>query len=448
MNLKTRSSTFSSVLEYLLPAMVFTLSMQLLRVFISGLAWYLRDTVGIPTVSLIPYAFDTFLLGFLAAALRRLAGSHTALWITAGGVAVLRLIEQLSGNPALDLGLSIAGIGLFLNFLSIFIGHVRMQGNRAAPRWVYGVVLGLGLDIALRGVFGARDLNTISGVIPLLIVVVIVLLIFWALWREPKPEVGITSDAAWKHALPLMTIGPYMVLQLLFFQSQGWVEEVSGLNAPLGFVIVMLGTLVAAAGIAWGFARPRSMHPILALGIAIYLSLAVFGIDRAGGMIVFTILFGQLLMGWGWAVVAGVTKQANGPGLWRTTVVVAGGMVLFLALVFAYYIAMDMALPFTRQVFPTTAAVLLGVLLLAASIQARSQTDVASWDLSGISVAGVLAIVPLAYWALLGSAPVAEQPSGLPIKVMSYNVHAGFGFAGLQDLEAYHPPIIIIIFAY
>ncbi|MEE9512600.1 MAG: hypothetical protein V3V46_00860, partial [Anaerolineales bacterium] len=115
--------------------------------------------------------------------------------------------------------------------------------------------------------------------------------------REPKPEAGIASDAAWKHALPLMTIGPYMVLQLLFFQSQGWVEEVAGLNAPLGFVIVMLGTLAAAAGVAWGFARSRSMHPILAFGIAIYLTLAVFGIDQAGGVIVFTILIGQLLMG-------------------------------------------------------------------------------------------------------------------------------------------------------
>ncbi|MBE9479926.1 MAG: endonuclease/exonuclease/phosphatase family protein [Chloroflexi bacterium] len=436
MKLKTRSSIFSSTLQYLLPALVFTLSMQLLRVFISGLAWYLRDTVGISTISLIPYAFGTFLLGFLAAALRRLAGSRNALWITAGGVAILRLVEQLSANPALDFGLSIIGVGLFLNFLSIFIGHLRMQGDRAAPRWIYGLVLGLAFDIALRGVFGARDLNAVSGVVPLVVVVVIVVLIFWALWREPKPDADIASDAAWKHALPLMTIGPYMVLQLLFFQSQGWVEEVAGLNAPLGFVIVMLGSLSATAGIAWGFARPRSMHPILAFGIAIYLALVVYYADQAGGMIVFAILIGQLLMGWGWAVVASVAKRADRPGLWRTTVAVAGGMVLFLALVFAYYLAMDIAMPFPRQVFPTAAAALLGLLLLFASIQTRSQTEVASWDLSGISVAGVLAIVPLAYWVLLGSAPTPEQPSGLPIKVMSYNVHSGFSFSGRQDLEA------------
>jgi len=250
MNSKARSSIFSRTLEYLLPVLVFTLGMQLLRVFIPSLAWYLRDTVKISTLNLIPYAFGTFLLGFLAAALRRLVGARNALWIAAGGVAVVRLAEQLSASPALDFGLSIAGMGLFLIFLPIFIGHVRMQGERAAPRWVYGIVLGLAFDIALRGVFGARDLSTISGVIPLLVVVVIVFLIFWALWREPKLGSEIPSETTWRRAIPLLAIGPYLVLQLLFFQSQGWVEEVAGLNTPLGFVVVMLGSLAAAAGIA------------------------------------------------------------------------------------------------------------------------------------------------------------------------------------------------------
>ena len=123
MNSKARSSIFSRTLEYLLPVLVFTLGMQLMRVFIPSLAWYLRAQVQISTLNLIPYAFGTFLLGFLAAALRRLVGARNALWIAAGGVAVVRLAEQLSASPALDFGLSIAGMGLFLLFLPIFIGH-------------------------------------------------------------------------------------------------------------------------------------------------------------------------------------------------------------------------------------------------------------------------------------------------------------------------------------
>ncbi len=436
MNQKPQSTIFSHVLEYLLPALVITLGMQSLRMFIAGVAWYLRDTVGMSSLSVIPYAFATFFLGFLAAGLHRLVGPRAALWITVGGVAVLRLIEQLSVSPAWDFGLSIAGVGLFLNFLPIFIAHVRAQGERAAPRWTYGLVLGLSFDIVLRGVFGTRDLSTVAGVIPLVILVAIGVLIFWALRREPQPETGIHSEATWRQVLPLMTIGPYLVLQLLFFQSQGWVEEVAGLSAPLGFVIVMLGNLAAAVGLAWGFARPRSLHPIVALSITIYLALAAFGADQLGGMMVVTILLGQVLMGWGWAVVAGVSTQANRPGLVRTTVVVVGAMVLFLAIVFAYYLAQDIVMPFQRQVFPAVAGALLGLFLLMATFQAQSLTEVIARDFSGISVAGVLAIVPLAYWVLLGPASAPEQPSGLPIKVMTYNIHSGFNMDGRQDLEA------------
>jgi endonuclease/exonuclease/phosphatase family metal-dependent hydrolase len=436
MNAKTQSSSFSRIHGYLLPAMVITFGMQLLRVFIPSLAWYLRDTVGISSLSLIPYAFGTFFLGFLAAALRLLLGSRTMLWITAGGVAVIRMIEQLIADPAVDFLLSVAGMGLFLNFLSIFIGHIRAQGDRAAPRWAFGLVLGLAFDVTLRSLFGVMDLSMISGAVPIVVVVVIAVLIFFALWLEPVVEAGIPTGTAWKAALPLLAIGPYMVLQLLFFQSQGWVEEVAGLTAPIGFVIVMLGSLAAVVGVAWGFARPRTLRPLIAIGIAIYLTLAVYWIDQPGGLVVITIFIGQLLTGWGWAVIAGVGMQADRPGLGRTTVVVGGGMVLFLALAFAFYLAQDVAMPFPRQVFPAAAAALLGLFLLLASIQAGSLSEYASWDLSGTSVAGILVIVSLISWVLIDPVPTPEQPGGYPIKVMSYNVHSGFAMEGQHDLEA------------
>ena len=434
MNPKARSFDISRILDYLLPVLVFTFGLQMLRVFIPGLAWYLRDTVGTSTLSLIPYAFGTFALGFLAAPLRRLAGARSALWISAGGLAIIRLLEQISGNPGWDFWLSIAGMGLFLIFLSLFMGQIRMQGDKAAPRWVLGLVLGLAFDTALRGVFGARDLSTISGVVPVVIVAVIVILIFWALGREPKSEVEVPSDVSGKYALSLLTIGPYMVLQLLLFQSQGWVEEVAGLGFPIGFIIVMLGYLVAAVGVAWGFARPRSLHPLIAAGLTIYLVYAAYTADQAGKLIVLMILLGQFFMGWGWAVVGSVNTPANKSGIRRTTAAVAGGMLLFLTLAFAYYIAMDMALPFPREVFPTAAAALLGILVLIASFQARSKPE-SSWDFSGVSASAVLVLVPLVFWVLLGSPPAPEEPSGFPVKVMSYNIHSGFNIAGSQDLE-------------
>lgn len=434
----TKSRTFNSlrIFEILLPVMVITLGMQFLRLVISGLAWYMRDALKIGTLSLLPYAVGTFLLGFLAAVLRRLAGPRLALWVTAGGIALVRLVEQLSTSPAADFWLSIAGVGLFLNFLPVFMGHLRVQGERAAERWTYGLVVGLAFDNGLRTIFGVRDLSTISGVIPLATIAVIAVVIFWALWREPAAASEIPSETTWKRSLPLIAIGPILMLQMLFFQSHGWVEEVAHLSTPLGFVIVMLGNLAAAIGAAWGFARPRTFRPLVALGITIYLILTIYVADQLGMLIVVTLLIGQWLMGWGWAMIAGVGAQADRPGLGRTTVALAGGMLLFFVCSFAFYVAQDIAMPFPRQVFPAFAAALVGLFFLLASAEVQSLPAVAAWDLSGISAAGILLIVALVTWALMGSAPAAVQPSGFPIKVMTYNIHSGFSMAGRQDLEA------------
>ena len=73
--------------QWILPILVVTMGMQLLRLFIGSLTWYLRDTEGLSAVSLAPYAFGTFLLALLAPLLWRVAGPRLALWISAGGVA-------------------------------------------------------------------------------------------------------------------------------------------------------------------------------------------------------------------------------------------------------------------------------------------------------------------------------------------------------------------------
>ena len=64
-----------------LPALVVTLGLQLLRVFIPSLAWYLRDTLGVGSAVLGACAFGTFLLGFhrRAAAPRARSHRHAAL---------------------------------------------------------------------------------------------------------------------------------------------------------------------------------------------------------------------------------------------------------------------------------------------------------------------------------------------------------------------------------
>ncbi len=130
--MKNRASSFyiAQIKSYLLPVLVITFGLQFIRSFIPSLAWYLRDTAAVGTLSLIPYAFGTFLLGFLAPLIRRIAGARTAIWFTAGGLALVRIIEQICRTPGIDLWLNIAGIGLFLNFLPLFIGCTRESSRK------------------------------------------------------------------------------------------------------------------------------------------------------------------------------------------------------------------------------------------------------------------------------------------------------------------------------
>jgi endonuclease/exonuclease/phosphatase family metal-dependent hydrolase len=436
MNPTVRRFVYARWLDYVLPCLIFTFGLQLMRVFIPGLAWYLRDAAGVPTLQLIPYAVGTFLLGFSAALLRRLIGDRRSLWITAGGVAVIRVVEQWSTDPSIDLWLSILGLGLFLIFIPIFIGHVRGLGERATPRWAYGLLIGFAFDIVLRGVFGAVDLSWISGAFPLLIIALISVLVFWSLSREPTIGTNAPSESGLKQALPLMAMGPYMMLQVLLFSSQGYVEEVAGLSPPLGFIIVLVGYLASAVGIIWGLNSPRALHPMLALGIAIYLMLAAYGADEAGRLILVTILLGQFLMGLGLAVISTINASADRPGLLQTTIMIGLGMLLFLILVFGYYVAQDLSLPFPRPVIPAAGGALFGLLILSASVQLRSRALTSQRNLSGFSVIGALTLIPFLYWAVQGASPSAVEPSEEPVKVMTYNIHSAFDSTGRQDLEA------------
>jgi endonuclease/exonuclease/phosphatase family metal-dependent hydrolase len=425
----------SQIRSYALPILVITFGLQFIRSFIPGLAWYLRDTVAVGTLSLIPYAFGTFALGFLAPLIRRLAGTKVALWITAGGLAIVRVVGQINGSPEIDLWLNIAGIGLFLNFLVIFIGCTRESSTNSSERWTYSLVLGFALDTGLRGIFGPRDLSTVAGFLPLAIIVILAGLIFLALVREPKPTPGFKCDSNGKHSIGLLVIGSYMVLQLLYFQSSGWLEEVASLGFPSGFIIIMLGYLVAARGLGLGYANPRLMHPLLAIGFGILLVITVFNANHLAGFAILTLLIGQFFLGWGLAGIGLSNELGIKRGLWRTTLAVTGGMILFLTLSFAFYLALDIALPIPRDSFPAIAAGILGVLITAGAFQNRAKSTT-TWDHTGTIAAGILILIPLVCWILWSTPPVPSQPEGLPVKVMTYNIHSGYNVDGGQDFEA------------
>ena len=418
--------------KWILPVLAVAMGLQMLRLFIGSLTWYLRDTVGLSAISLAPYAILTFLVGFLAPLLWKIAGPRLALWIAAGGLSILRLAEQIVIDPGVDLLLSIAGVAAFVVYLPVFFGYLRSTVEFAGSRWALGLALGLAFDTALRGLFGTLDLTWIAGVVPLLITALMSALTLWAVWKEPAPE-G-TSDSAWRSSIPLIAIGPFMLLELLFFQSHGLLGEIGGLSPDLSFLLVMIGNLLLVIGMYSGFARTETYRTPLAIAAGAYLVLALATGERAGQAFLLTALVGQFVLGWGLSLVATRASVAQHAGLWRTGSLLPLGTLLFLLLTFAFYLSLDIALPFSRSAIPLTAAALLGLMLVLASWGlTRPDSNV---DASPVWAAGALVAIPLAVWVFAGASPAAGEAGKFPVRVMTFNIHSAFGSLGRHDPEA------------
>jgi endonuclease/exonuclease/phosphatase family metal-dependent hydrolase len=417
-----------------LPVVTISLGLQLLRVLIPSLAWYLRDTQGVSSLSLAPYAFGTFLVGLLAPAVWRVLGPRPSLRVTTGGVVLLRLAEQISHDPAIDLWLSMAGVAAFVLFLPIYLGYLRAARQSPGPGLAYGLILGISFDIALHGAIGTLDLTWHTGPAALLVTLLLGLLVVLALLEGQTSDPDAPADLGWAAVAPLLGIGPYLLLQLLIFQSSGWAEEVAGVPAPLGFWLVMLGNLLAVVGAWLGFARPATFRLAAALAAGAMLTLGAALAGQSGPIFLIILLVAQMILGWGWALLASRAAPADRPGLGKTGLALPLGMVVFLALAFAYYLALDVALPFPREAIVPAAAALLAVLYVLASRNFQPVSVPPEWP--ALWLGGGLLVVPLLVGWFEGPLPQPLPPADRPVRVMTFNIHSGFGSAGRHDPEA------------
>lgn len=420
-----------------LPAVVTAIGLPMMRVFFPSLAWYLRDTVGIGSVTLGLYALAAFAVTFAAAGLRRLLGARASLWLAAGGLALVRLIEQVSTQPGADLWLSLVGTALFGVFTPLWLGHLRsVAGPSAAPRLVFGLWLGLALDSGIHGLAGTLDLSWIAGFVPLVATGLLSAAVLWLLLFEPTPEPDAVSDASWADVLPLLAIGPFLLLQALIFQNSGLVSEVGRLTPGFAFVVVMAGNVMGVLGGVWGFGRPSTFRSTAALLASAYIVFSATLADRLGGSLPLTILVSQLLLGWSWVSLASWVMMRQERGLLRSTVIVGVSLILFLAMAFIYYVSLDRPLPIPRAaIIPFAALLFAGAVLLVA--MRRGAAEPHAWmDRTPLMAALALFVLPLAAWLRSPTpAPVYATPSE-EIRVMTYNLHSAFNVAGRQDPEA------------
>ena len=418
------------------PALIVTLGLQLLRVFIPALSWYMRDTLGAGPAVLGACALGTFLLGFLAVPLHRALGPRTSLTVAAGGLAAVRLVEQIIHQPAIDLGLSALGTALFLIALPTLAASLRSSDPQAASRLAGGLAAGLALDTALKGFAGTLDLSWWRGIPAILTVAAEASLVVVLLRRERAVMSENDSEAAWFAALPLMGIGPFLFLQAMVYQNQGWIAQVAGLTPAAALLLSMMGNLVLAAGIWIGLARPYALRPFAAGIGAACLMLSSGVAAQISPAFAINLPIAQFVFGW---CLAAITQAAASPatrGITRTSLAVNLGMLLFLGFALTYYVSLELPLPLSRESLLIAAAIAFGLAVIAATTRLSPRSLPASAPSMGfVAVAGLF--LPVLAFSLLPPVPLsAQRLTGRTLRVMTFNIHSAYDSQGAQDPEA------------
>jgi hypothetical protein len=160
-----------TTLRILIPlSLVIAFGLQLLRLWAAGLLYFLYETAGATPLGMLAVAGVVFGAAFLAGAVRKRLGAR-ALWLIGSGVAVMRVVEQISPSPALDMILTSIGTILFLWFVVIVFDTLRAaQLDRHFPT---AVLLGISIDTALKGAGGTIDLSWLPGLLPALMVLIL-----------------------------------------------------------------------------------------------------------------------------------------------------------------------------------------------------------------------------------------------------------------------------------
>ncbi|HSM44622.1 MAG TPA: endonuclease/exonuclease/phosphatase family protein [Acidimicrobiia bacterium] len=403
-----------SRLGVLLAALVFLFGIEMARFHFGSLGWYQRDTLGVGALDLIPIALIPLLAGVLLPVLSRWISLRYSLILGVVVLAAARIANQVLDDPAIDHWTSAIAVAALVGLLPLLLSLGREV-------LVAGVLVGITLDSAIKGLGSTLDLAYRPGVLPLVATSALAAAAVYLTVAVPDP---IRSGPRWERAVTLAGLGPYLFVQYLVLQSPGWVSESTSLS--VGWVAVGITALnLVGLWAAQRFGGSRAMVVLAALVVA---GTIVFA-EGPGPVFAVLVLFAIPAAGIVWA---GLVPDATGTTVAPAAVWLTAGMVLFLMIGFAYYLPLDMALGFSLAQARIGGAALLLVLVLVASVSRRS---VAVTVPDGMPLLVSLALaLPLV--GLLGTRALPEPPDTGPIRYMAYNLHQSFGTGGEMDVGA------------
>lgn len=368
-----------------------------------------------------------FLAPLLAPLLDRPLGARRSLALALAGLVALRLAVQIV-HPV-PLWMAVAGTVLALVALALELRLLRGPGVGGPV--VLGVVLGLSLDVAIRGAFRTWDPTWQEGPAALGLTAALAAALGLAAGRTLARGPADT-EAAPPGGLRVLVLGPFLYLQLLFLQSPAFVASSAGISVAAATAVILAADAAALAAAAWAPRRPPG-PPGRALGTLALAGLAYALVAAPGAGVAAAVAVAGPLG----AALGALALSSPGPPAQRpragTSPAFALASLLLVVLAVLYQIHYEVPLPFPNTLIPPAAALLLGLGAVRAAAGPAPERPRAA--LAAIPLA--LLLVPAGV-ALAGPDPVPTRPADLgSLRLVSYNLHAGTTTQGQVDLEAF-----------
>ncbi|CAN5864062.1 hypothetical protein BH23ACT4_BH23ACT4_12810 [soil metagenome] len=398
----------------LFASLAIVFGLQSMRFLFGSLSWYLRDTLGIGVLDLIPIAFAPFLLAGLIPLLLKWIPFQRVLFSATLLLVVARLVNQIANDPLVGFWSSSVATLAFVGLLPLLYGLGRSA-------MVGGVLIGLAIDSAIKGLGLSLDLAYQPGWMAVVAVVGLGLGIAWAFNNMGALEKAGARPVA---SISLLGLAPFLFIQMLLLQSQGWTSAVTGISGPTAQLrIAVLNAL--AVFLAYRLAGNRAMFGVC-LGLVVVAVLAA-----EGDATVYNILSLIAIPAAG-VVWAGLVPEPDGKRMGASAFYLIAGASLFLGFGLAYYVPLDMNLGFDAPAVRIAAAGFLAVLGGAAMASQRPAllTGHTDWAFA----AGAVALPLLAFFAALGAETQSADADDHPIRFVSYNVHSAFDIDGNLDV--------------
>lgn len=394
---------------------MFVLGAQSLRFLFGSITWYVRDTLGVGVIDLIPLAVGPFLLGLVLPSVTRWLTIRGALWV---GVLVLigsRIVNQLSSDPGIELWASATAVVAFTGLLPILlsIGRSTLVG---------GLFMGLAIDSAIKGMGLSLDLAYQDGLAPAAMVIALCLVLMLLLYLSPRVE---RQGPRWGAGWTLLGIGPVLFVESLLLQNQGWTAEVTGITGPQAQLRIAMLNVVALVVLAWA-ERTRAL---VLLG---FLALVGAMVLAEGGPLVFNLL-SLVAISTAGLVWSSMVPDPEERGVAAGATYLGAGMLLFAVIGLLYYLPLDLSLGYTQAQARLAAAGMLaifGIGSLLSMSALRPGVSNQSW-----AFAALASVLPLLGF-FLAAEPLAS--GGSPddsIRVMTYNIHSAYDTSGRFDIE-------------